>query len=201
MKDDALLTSPTLLRGIRSDDNDEWELSTTEFYRRYRGFVFCICRRLRMQDADIEIVMNNVLGRFFDRAGKWTYRPDQGGFRKFFSTAVHNAAVDLLRRRNRQRSVPLPDGTAEGGGAELPDNRVTEAIEQAERGELLLKACRQVQGQAAAPAWQAWQNCVVGGQDPKKVARFLDVSLATVYNYCKQVSRMVRECYELMERE
>lgn len=201
MSDEALLTSRTLLRGIRSQDTALWQFSTAEFYRRYRGFVCCICRSMKMQDADIDIVMSNVMGRFFDRTGKWSYSEKLGTFRSFFSTAVRNAALDLLRRKQRQRSTPLPDGTPEGGGAELADTRLAEAVERAERGELLKTACEMVRSEAPLPAWQAWQSCVVDDNDPKAVARFLGVSLATVYNYCKQISRSVRERYERLEQE
>lgn len=198
---DALLTSQTLLRGIRSDDDALWQQSATEFYRRYRGFIYCICKHLHLQDADIESVINNVLSKFFDREGKWTYREESGSFRKFFSAIIRNAAIDIVRKQSRQRTVPLPDGTAESGGAELCDTRIQEAIDKAERGELLQQACKQVQSQAPVAAWQAWQSCMVNNQDPKEVARFLKVSLASVYNYCKQINRLVREAYERLERE
>ncbi len=199
--DNTLVTSPTLLRGIRSDDDALWQQSATEFYLRYRGFIYCICKHLHLQDSDIEIVINNVLSKFFDREGKWTYRESYGSFRKFFSTIIRNAAIDLVRKQSRQRTVALPDGTPEGGGAELHDMRIQEAIDLTERGELLQQACKRVQKQAPAVAWQAWQCCMVNNEDPKAVARFLKVSLASVYNYCKQINRLVREAYESLERE
>lgn len=141
MAEDA--TSMNFLQGLRDDTNREaWARFAQRYADRLRAWACRWCCRwgLRAQDAQetAEELAQDLLANIHDRMA--TYDVTQwtpGGFRRWLRTVTHNALVDYLERRSRDR----------GSGAsavmqQLAEQPAREDLEQEQEREFQLEVER-----------------------------------------------------------
>lgn len=175
-------TSKSLLIRIHKGDEIAW----TDFYNTYRPLVFLRGRDYRLSDAEIDELLSRVMVKFFDAQKKFIYSPERGRFRDYFRRLIGNCIIDILRERKKTGRETIIDD----GGYDVPDERTPDEIWEEEwRDHLYRQAWDDVRSRLPARALQAFEACRLNGEKPAVAAKYLKVSLATVYNDCTLVLR------------
>ena len=164
----AYTTKRSLLRAIGRGDEVSWR----DFYDTYRPLIV-FCARDRLDNSEIDDLIQTVMVNVFRSGEYFRYDPAKGRFRDYLGRVVHNAIVDMLRKR--RRSVPRDPG-AEAG----VDGFETMWREEWER-HLLAQAMMELRSRVGAATFQAFDLYAMQGQPPGKVAKFLGVGISQVY--------------------
>lgn len=108
-----------------------------EVYRRHGGAVFALARRVLVDRALAEEVLQEVFLRLWNQPEK--FDPERGSLRSYLLTQTHGRAIDLLRSETarRQREERNARSIAEAGVGlddEVQDLVVAEQIREAMGG-------------------------------------------------------------------
>jgi RNA polymerase sigma-70 factor, ECF subfamily len=141
-----------------------------EAYRRHAGAVFALSRRLLLDPALAEEVVQEVFLRVWNNPEK--FDPERGSLRAYLLAQCHGRSVDLLRSETSRRAREERDArrTAEAGydlELEVVDLSVAEGIKEA------LAALPDGEREAIALAY-------FGGHTYREVAELLDEAEGTV---------------------
>ena len=141
-----------------------------EAYRRHAGAVFALSRRLLLDSALAEEIVQEVFLRIWNNPEK--FDPERGSLRSYLLAQCHGRSVDLLRSETSRRVREERDArrTAEAGydlEREVVDLSVAEGIKEA------LAALPDGEREAIALAY-------FGGHTYREVAQLLDEAEGTV---------------------
>ncbi len=141
-----------------------------EAYRRHAGAVFALARRLLVDSALAEEIVQEVFLRLWNTPDK--YDPERGALRSYLLAQCHGRSVDLLRSESSRRQREERDlrRTAEAGydvEHEVVDLEVAERVQRA------LGTLPEGERQAIALAY-------FGGHTYREVAEMLDQPEGTV---------------------
>jgi RNA polymerase sigma-70 factor (ECF subfamily) len=141
-----------------------------EAYRRHAGAVFALARRLLVDSALAEEIVQEVFLRLWNTPDK--YDPERGALRSYLLAQCHGRSVDLLRSESSRRQREERDlrRTAESGydlEHEVVDMEVADRVQEA------LATLPDVERQAIALAY-------FGGHTYREVAEMLDQPEGTV---------------------
>lgn len=78
-----------------------------EAYRRHAGSVFALARRLLVDQALAEEVVQEVFLRLWDHPDK--FDPDRGSLRSYLLAQCHGRSVDLIRAEQARRNREMKD--------------------------------------------------------------------------------------------
>ena len=157
-------------------DQDAW----CEFVDRYGRRIYKWCRHWQLQDADAEDVTQRVLVLLLAKMQDFVYDPSRS-FRAWLKTVTHHAWRNLVTSRRHVRT-----GLGHGGQWErlLSVTAREDLVERLAREfdcELLEDAMVRVRLRVAPHNWEAFWLTAFGGQEPREVARRLDMKIAHVY--------------------
>ena len=190
------MTSPTLLEGIRQGDDHAWQ----RFYDTYKVLVYMRAKAWHFSAADTDDLLMKVMEGFFDKQHKFTYDRSKGRFRDYFSRIIRNAAADMCRA-NKRRAAESLDAGESTIDVPVPDISPEEEKEQWE-SLVFGKALEAVRSEAPPLSMQCWLSCRLNNVNAKKVAAFNRISLASVYNYCKDIDNRIKiKARQLFENE
>ena len=166
-----------ILRLQDAADITAWD----EFAEIYAPVVYRSARRLGLQAADADDVVQEVLSAVARSVTEWVGRDDRGVFRAWLYRIARNTAIDFLTRRKHQ---PLA-----GGGAEAARHlQALEATEEVSsqfgmevRREIFERASELIRSKVSDTTWQAFHRTTVLGQSIEAVAAQLDVSPGSIY--------------------
>jgi RNA polymerase sigma-70 factor, ECF subfamily len=141
-----------------------------EAYRRHAGAVFALARRLLIDAALAEEVVQEVFLRIWNQPEK--FDPERGTLRSYLLAQCHGRSVDLLRSETSRRRREERDArrTAEDGydlEHEVVDLAVAERVKEA------LATLPEIEREAIALAY-------FGGHTYREVADLLDQPEGTV---------------------
>ena len=193
------VTRQTLLEKLKGGDDNAWK----EFYEAYRSLVWLKGQDYNLTEAEQQDLLSDVMAAFFNVQGKFTYEPSKGRFSWYFRKIISSCCIRIIKKR-----LPLEDGDS----AQALDDRkeqtgITEvpAPEESDDDEwralLLREALQEIKKSMDSSKVQCFMRCRLGDEEPAKVAKSLDVSLATVYNYCNEVFSELKYLVRQLNRQ
>jgi RNA polymerase sigma-70 factor (ECF subfamily) len=175
-------TSHSLIIAVKQGDSSAW----TRFYDLYGPIVYRFARHARLQDADAEEVVANVMRNFLRwMKGDGEFDPARGKFRHYLRRTVNNEISQMFEPR-AVRGRGLGGDSDESGDSrtrathEASADELWDAIEEQE----LLRASIEelLASQTIRPRdLLAFQRFALNNEDAKVVARELDLSTARLY--------------------
>ncbi|MFM1904963.1 MAG: hypothetical protein RLZZ440_2863, partial [Planctomycetota bacterium] len=149
------------------------------------------------QEADAQDVAQEVLAKFWNRAGSFEYDPTRH-FRGYLRRIVISAIADWSARRG---SRPLGSNQdPEAVLASLPAREdLVARIEAAYDTERVAAAMREVKARVQPHTWAAFQLLAIEGLPGAEVAARLGMEVNTAYVARRKVQRMIREVANRLE--
>ena len=177
-----------LWRLPNAEDAAAWE----EFVAIYGRSVYRVARRMGLQSADADDLVQEVFAAVAGSISDWLLRTDRGQFRPWLFRIAKNAAVNVL---SRSRFRPLGGEISERILANQPDPRsdASACFEHEYRRELFRFASERVKHSVAESTWRAFWLSSVQGVPIAEVARRLKVSNGSVYIARSRVIARLRE--------
>ena len=86
-------TQKSLLEKVRSGDEVSWE----EFYERYSPVIRFSGGLYGLREDECRDLVQRVMVKFFNSAGRFVYREGKVRFRTYFATVIRSEAVDFIR--------------------------------------------------------------------------------------------------------
>ncbi|TWU58984.1 ECF RNA polymerase sigma factor SigE [Rubripirellula tenax] len=170
-----------------------------EFAEVYAPVVYRSARRLGLQAADADDVVQEVLSAVAQSVKDWIVREDRGPFRAWLYRIARNTAIDFLTRRKHR---PWADG---GDEATRQFNEVEAAEDVSSqfdievRREIFARASDRVQSQVSDTTWKAFHRTAVHGEPIEAVAAQLGVSPGSVYIARSRVMKRLQSAVKSFE--
>jgi RNA polymerase sigma-70 factor (ECF subfamily) len=164
-----------------------------DFVGVYAPLVYGLARRHRLQPADADDVVQDVLAAVARSVETWLKRPDRGPFRAWLLRIARNLAINAL---TRPKSRPLAAGGDNGQRLSQVADSNGDAASQFDleyRRELFRWAADQVREHFSEPSWQAFWLSTVEDQPIAAVAGQLKMSIGSVYVARSRVMARLRE--------
>lgn len=170
-----------------------------EFAEVYAPVVYRSARRLGLQAADADDVVQEVLAAVAQSVKGWIVREDRGAFRAWLYRIARNTAIDFLTRRKHR---PWADG---GDEATRQLNEIEAAGDVSSqfdievRREIFARASDRVQSQFSDTTWKAFHRTAVLGEPIEAVAAQLGVSPGSVYIARSRVMKRLQSVVKSFE--
>ena len=194
-------TSRSLLAGIKRGDPVSWE----RFLNTYRPLIWMLGDKYRFNADEKEELMQHVLNDFFNARDTFTYDASKGHFRGYLYTVIRNRITAMARQRERDNARMVRaeneeamEGLVAGEGLDAAQWEQHEAWERAWRIHIVTQAREAVKAVLEPRVIQIFDQWHEQGEDPKLIAKRFGISLATFYNYKKQVLDALKTCIQKM---
>lgn len=178
-------TRASLLLKLRdSADAVAWQ----DFTEIYSPVIRRTAKRMGLQSADAENVVQEVLLAVSKSIEPWLERGERTGFRPWLFRIARNKALDLLTRRATRPEY--------GSGIQWEDlvqreSATTSCWEREYRWELFSRAATEVRRTASDSTWQAFWLSTIEGRPISQVAQSLGVREGVVYlSRCRIMDRI-----------
>lgn len=190
----AFTTSQSLLIRIHNGDEIAW----SDFYASYRPLIFLCGIDYHLDNTEINELLSRAMIKFFNAQKQFIYKPEQGRFRNYFRRLIRNCIFDILEeRKQRNHAEQLNPDTLDFPDNISPDDKWDD--------EWLAHLCRQalddIRGRLPARAVQAFEACRLEKEKPAVMAKFLNVSPATIYNDCTLVLKELQKTVKKFSKE
>lgn len=185
-------THVTLLRRLSDgEDPAAWR----EFHDRYAELIRGFARRRRLQAADCDDVVQDVLLALSKSMPAFEYDPGKGKFRSYLKTVTLHAVFRRLGRHGGEIDLEhIADCTRAAG-----DDEEIEAAWEAEwRQYHLRQAMVQIAAEFNDTDREAFQRYAIEGQSVRATAEALDLSVDQVY---QAKSRIMKRLSGLIEQQ
>lgn len=177
-------------------DREAW----VEFTSIYRPLVYRVARRLGLQDADAENLVQEVIHKVGSRLSEASSIRPENGFRRWLSTVARNAAMDVIR------SVK-PDAGRGGSSVqlalrEIPESRelTSDVVFQRELERQAFRvAAKRIRSEFNDATWHAFWETMVNGRSCSEVAEQLGKTLGAVYTARCRVMQRLKEEVKLLD--
>ena len=152
-----------------------------EFAEIYAPVVFRSARRLGLQSADADDLVQVVLSAVSRSVTDWLQREDRGAFRAWLFRIARNTALDFLTRRKHRPWAEGGDAAADRLAEVESAGDISSHFDLEYRREVFLRASVIVRRQVSETTWQAFHRTSVLQQPTEQVAQQLGMSLGSVY--------------------
>lgn len=175
-------TLKSMFTKLRAGDEITWSY----FYQTYsalihiRGLDFVNNPAYNFDYADLDELMSCVMVKFFNMHNEFTYSPEKGRFQHYFRRIIDYTVIDIVRKKRNNLSM---DDNPQFDILDDNDDQWTKQWQT----HIFEQAMLELNGRMDERAMQAFSLCKLNGESPRDVAKFLKVSLATVYNDCNAV--------------
>jgi RNA polymerase sigma-70 factor (ECF subfamily) len=176
-------TPVSLLERLRAPgQSGDWD----RFVFLYTPLLCCWARRLGLQGADVEDVVQDVLAVVVEKIGAFDYDP-QRRFRGWLWTILANK----VRAARRRPGVVILDDRAASRAAE--EDSFAGNMEEADyRQYLVQRVLPLLRPEFQQQTWEVFEACALNGRPPTEVAAAYAISLAAVYAAKSRVLRRIR---------
>lgn len=174
------VTRPSLLERIKNDDENAWR----EFYEQYRSLVWLKGSDYGLTETEQQDLLIEVMLDFFNALGKFQYDPSKGRFRFYFRKLVVARCIKIIKKRT-------PIGTDDIDIERIPVETIDDDNEY--KAFLFRRALKEVEKTMESTRVQCFKRYKLAEESPANVARDLEISLSTAYNYCNSVMQKLKE--------
>ena len=89
-------TRKTLIDRLRSkSDDDSWQV----FSDTYQKYIYVVIRRMNIQHAEAEDLVQEVLIKVWNKLGDFDYNPGKSKFRSWLNTVIRNNVLNYIKSR------------------------------------------------------------------------------------------------------
>ncbi len=186
-------TTTCLLEGLFDTENHTvWR----EFDYRYRPIAYGFAKRLGLNDADAEEVVQDTLTRFLEEYRQGKYDRDRGRLRSWI-VAILKFRVARFRREQANRR----HWAGESAIDQLPD-RDLEALWDKERQAVILRQALdelRERSRTSEKTIAAFEAYVLQQRSPEEVATEMGMTVADVYMAKNRVAERLRAIVQRLE--
>lgn len=173
-----------LLKLHDSADADAWR----DFADIYTPVIHRTARRMGLQPADADIVVQDVLLAVAQSIHPWLEREERSSFRPWLFRIARNKALDVLTRKATR---PEHGAAREWDEIAQRESAAASHWDFEYRWELFSRAAAEVRRTAAETTWQAFWLSSVEERPVAEVARLLGVREGVVYlSRCRILDRI-----------
>ena len=195
MDSDVYKTRQTLLKRLHDKyDNDSWK----EFVDTYRNYIYVVIRRMGIDEADAEDIVQQVLMKLWEKLPEFCY-DDKKRFRSFVAAITRNKVNDFIRSRKAE-SARLDKKLQESIEAGLNNINLPQVEVIAQREwELFITnmAMKNIRSSFKGNAVEVFEK-MLAGMPVDEIAARLDIKINTVHQLNKRVrDRMIEEIQRL----
>lgn len=188
MSTNPIPTSLTLLERARQGDSEAWN-AIAELYA---PLVYRWLRKYRLQEVDVEDVLQQVFTTVSYSITEFRREPDSGSFRGWLFSITRSRVMDLIRRREKE---PVGRG---GSTAHHDIEQVSSELSsiqdlREETASLYQRALKLIQSDFSDRVVQAFFRHAVDGVPASDVAEELDMTRDAVYAAKKRILKRLRE--------
>ena len=189
-------TSPSLLLRIRDpDDVQSWQV----FERIYSKIVRSYCRQRRLQESDVDDIVQEVMTAVSKAIRSFEYEPAKGRFRGWLGTITANKIKDFLNRKAKRSEALLPLGSEEGGydsNFTDPDNDWVDIFSQ----QVYEEAANRARPSFEDKTWKCFELTWADNKSAPQVSEELGIPIHSVYvNKSRVIQRLEKEIRLLAE--
>lgn len=198
-----LLTRSQLLEQLKDDENQkDW----TVFFNTYWKFIYNICRKAGLSDADAQDVVQETMLTVARKIKEFNYERKKGYFKNWLKVITRSRIQDHWRKQNRR--LPEKKSNPEGGEenskeAVIPDPKgfeLEQIWEQEWQDNLYSIALERVREHVSAKQFQIFDCYVVKEWSVKDIKRKLGFSSPQIYTAKYRVGKLLKqELEQLME--
>ena len=152
-----------------------------EFAEIYAPVVYRSARRLGLQAADADDVVQEVLSAVARSVSGWLDRDDRGAFRAWLFRIARNLSIDLLTRRKHRPWAAGGDEAARHLNEVEAESDVSSHFDAEVRREIFMRASQAVRSCVSETTWQAFHRTAVLGESIESVAADLNLSTGSIY--------------------
>lgn len=191
-------SSKTLLERLRDpDDGDAWK----DFCERYRPVILAYTRRQRLQPADADNIVQEVIKAFVTAWRNGRFNSDKGRLRHWLARVARNKIADLHEKKARQERQ-APDGSSTGILEREVDSRRQgfELIwEQEWENFCFRRFVEEASKRHDRKTICAFEQYALKGRPAREVAERLGITVNAVYMAKKRLYELYREVRKKLE--
>ena len=201
----AFTTRKSLLAKVRSGDEVSWR----EFYETYKPLILLCGGDMRLTADEKEELISRVMCEIFqkDIVGKYDpekipdgvvfkYDPAKGRFRHFLRKIIRNQALGIIRKRRSHLSLDVP---------ETPEPAAEDKWESdwdlEWRRHLYNMALIELRTHVDTKTYSAFELYAIQGRNPREVADFLGLSVASVYTGKSRCIELIKKIIRDLEEQ
>jgi RNA polymerase sigma factor (sigma-70 family) len=185
-------THATLIARVAGGgDNAAWD----EFCARYADVLRGFALRQGLQTADADDVVQEGFMALRSALPRFEYDPAKGKFRSYLKTVALHAI--FKQRRQKRGQVALGEIEELTRAADV-DETVERVWDEEWRQYHLKQAMKTIETEFGAPDRQAFQMYALDGQDARKTAEVLNMSMDQVY---QAKSRILKRLGQVIEQQ
>ena len=203
----AFTTRKSLLARVREGGDIPWG----EFYATYKPLIRLCGGDCGLTDDEkdelvqkvmCEIFAKDIIGRYDpDRVPDdvvFRHDPARGRFRHYLRRIIRNQALKIIRERKNGPAAP-PSGAAEQ--ELLTDNALEAAWDLEWRRHLANMAVAELRGRVQPETYVAFEMYALQNRPAREVAKFLNISVASVYTAKSRCAATLREIIDDLEEK
>jgi RNA polymerase sigma-70 factor (ECF subfamily) len=184
-------TSATLLERLRDRNDDEaWRVLVDLYTPLLTGWL----RHYALQGADVDDLVQEVLGAVAREAAGFRHSGRPGAFRHWLRTILANRLREFWRARRSQ-----PRGTGESDFVQMldqledPDSGISRLWDQEHDSHVVGRLLARIEPQFAPSTWLAFRRVVLEEARPDAVAAELGLSVNAVFIAKSRVLQRLRQ--------
>ena len=159
------------------DDIAAWD----NFLDLYAPIIYRSARRLGLQTADADDVVQEVLTAVTRSVSRWIKRDDRGPFRAWLFRIARNKSIDFLTRRKHRPWATGGDVAAQQLNHVPAPADVSSQFDFELRRTIFVQASEIVRSRVSETTWEAFHRTSVLQEPIEDVAKQLGVSVGSVY--------------------
>jgi len=174
-------------------DQDAW----SQFLELYEPMVRAYCFQRKIQPADMDDIVQDVMSSVSASIKKFEYDPAKGRFRAWFGTVTANRIKSFLGKLNR-----IEEKSSRNGSLENPEHYVDPDTDWINifSETIFRSACGRIRGGFSDSTWSSFEATWMRNESAADVAMALGIPVHSVYvNKSRVLKRLESEIRILAE--